>query len=235
MSADLKGPVALTLASASLGAGHRSTRSATRPRRSPYAASAVQMLVGGLVITAAGPRARRRRAEWHCDRRGLGALAYLVVFGSIVGYTAYAYALRHASATIVGTYAYVNPVVAVLLGWLVLHEAVTGRTFARDGADPGRGADDPARTRSGRAGEGASGERSRREAPRRHRERRRPWIGRYAGDDELAELVVGRSRTARCPSAQWTHRAHLTVGSGTPAHLPPEAALDAAPRAASCG
>jgi drug/metabolite transporter (DMT)-like permease len=44
-----------------------------------------------------------------------------------VGYTAYGYALEHSSATVVGTYAYVNPVVAVVLGWLVLHEPVTGR------------------------------------------------------------------------------------------------------------
>ena len=63
----------------------------------------------------------------------LAALAYLIVFGSIVGYTAYMYALRHASPTIVGTYAYVNPVVAVLLGWLILHESVTVRTFAAMG------------------------------------------------------------------------------------------------------
>jgi drug/metabolite transporter (DMT)-like permease len=52
-----------------------------------------------------------------------------VIFGSVLGYSAYSYALRHASATIVGTYAYVNPVIAVLLGWLLLHEVVTGRTF----------------------------------------------------------------------------------------------------------
>jgi drug/metabolite transporter (DMT)-like permease len=44
-----------------------------------------------------------------------------------VGYTAFAYALEHSSATIVGTYAYVNPVVAVVLGWLVLSEPITGR------------------------------------------------------------------------------------------------------------
>ena len=56
-------------------------------------------------------------------------MAYLVVFGSIVGYSAYAYALRHASATIVGTYAYVNPVIAVLLGWLLLDEPITARTL----------------------------------------------------------------------------------------------------------
>ena len=107
-----------------------------------------------------GADARRRRRDHRCSAscsarrasgagrpRGLGALAYLIVFGSIVGFTAYAYALRHASATVVGTYAYVNPVVAVLLGWLILHEAITPRTIARDGADPGRRAHDPARAR----------------------------------------------------------------------------------------
>ena len=50
-------------------------------------------------------------------------MIYLIVIGSIVGYTAFGYALEHASATVVGTYAYVNPVVAVLLGWLVLQRA----------------------------------------------------------------------------------------------------------------
>ncbi len=86
------------------------------------------------------------------------------MFGSIVGYSAYSYALRHAPATIVGTYAYVNPVIAVLLGWLILHEPVTARTFVamamilgavvwiqlshklpvrRNGARAGRQADQP--------------------------------------------------------------------------------------------
>jgi len=60
-------------------------------------------------------------------------MAYLIVFGSIVGYTAYGYALEHASATVVGTYAYVNPVVAVVLGWLVLDEAITPRTLGAMG------------------------------------------------------------------------------------------------------
>ena len=49
------------------------------------------------------------------------------MLGSIVGYTAYAYALNHVPATIVGTYAYVNPVVAVLLGWLLLGEDLSAR------------------------------------------------------------------------------------------------------------
>ncbi|MFP4312655.1 MAG: EamA family transporter, partial [Nitriliruptoraceae bacterium] len=57
------------------------------------------------------------------------ALAYLTVAGSVVGYTAYAWLLRHVRTSVVGTYAYVNPVVAVLLGWLVLGEQITGRTL----------------------------------------------------------------------------------------------------------
>jgi Permeases of the drug/metabolite transporter (DMT) superfamily len=57
-------------------------------------------------------------------------MAYLVAIGSIVGYTAFGYALENGSAAVVGTYAYVNPVVAVLLGWLVLHEPITGRMLA---------------------------------------------------------------------------------------------------------
>jgi drug/metabolite transporter (DMT)-like permease len=123
MNADLAGPVALTLASASWALGTvYSKRNPTET--SPYAASAVQMLAGGLVISLLG-LVLGEAGQWRWSAEGLGALAYLVVFGSIVGFTSYAYALRHASATIVGTYAYVNPVVAVFLGWLVLHESVS--------------------------------------------------------------------------------------------------------------
>ena len=56
--------------------------------------------------------------------RGLGAVAYLVVCGSWIGYTAYIWLLGHVPTSKVSTYAYVNPVVAVFLGWLVLHERV---------------------------------------------------------------------------------------------------------------
>jgi uncharacterized membrane protein/heme-degrading monooxygenase HmoA len=94
--------------------------------------AAVQMLAGGVAVTLLGTVLGEWRA-WHLSSRGVGAIAYLVVFGSIVGYSAYAYALRHASATIVGTYAYVNPVIAVLLGWLLLKEPVSARTFAAMG------------------------------------------------------------------------------------------------------
>jgi drug/metabolite transporter (DMT)-like permease len=55
----------------------------------------------------------------------LWALAYLVIFGSILAYSAYIYILQHWPLSRVSTYAYVNPVIAVLLGWLVLDEPVT--------------------------------------------------------------------------------------------------------------
>jgi drug/metabolite transporter (DMT)-like permease len=127
LSADLAGPVALTLASASWALGTvYSKRNPTQT--TPYAASAAQMIAGGAVITLLG-LVLGEADQWRWSASGLGALAYLVIFGSIVGFTAYAYALRHASATVVGTYAYVNPVVAVLLGWLILGEDITGRTI----------------------------------------------------------------------------------------------------------
>ena len=56
--------------------------------------------------------------------RGISATLYLVVFGSWIGYTAYIFLLQHVPTSKVSTYAYVNPVVAVFLGWLVLHERV---------------------------------------------------------------------------------------------------------------
>lgn len=122
---NLQGAAALLIASASWALGTVYLK--RRPVAvSATAASAVQMLVGGLVLTLFGFGLGESGA-WQLDARGLGALLYLIVFGSIVGFTAYGYALRHASATVVGTYAYVNPVVAVLLGWMLLDEPLGAR------------------------------------------------------------------------------------------------------------
>jgi drug/metabolite transporter (DMT)-like permease len=63
-----------------------------------------------------------KRVHW--TPRGLGAVIYLVICGSWIGYTAYIWLLDHVPTSKVSTYAYVNPVVAVFLGWLVLHERV---------------------------------------------------------------------------------------------------------------
>src|SRR5436309_7325573 len=127
LAADKRGPIALTMASASWSLG--SVYAKRHPTQaSPYMGAAFQMIVGGGAVALLGT-ALGEWASWHLSSRGIGAIAYLVIFGSILGYSAYSYALRHASATIVGTYAYVNPVIAVLLGWLILREPVTARTF----------------------------------------------------------------------------------------------------------
>ncbi|WP_224278403.1 EamA family transporter [Streptomyces sp. LS1784] len=96
------------------------------------AASAYQMLAGGLGNLLVG----LGRGEQHgldlgtISGRSWLALAYLVLFGSLLAFTAYAWLLRSAPLTLVATYAYVNPVVAVLLGWLILAEPLTGPTLA---------------------------------------------------------------------------------------------------------
>ena len=127
LRADLRGPIALTCASASWSIGSVYGKR-HKTETSPYVGAAIQMVAGGTATAFVGTLLGEW-SRWHLTSRGVGALAYLVVFGSIIGYSAYTYALRNASATIVGTYAYVNPVIAVLLGWLILREPVTPRTF----------------------------------------------------------------------------------------------------------
>jgi drug/metabolite transporter (DMT)-like permease len=68
------------------------------------------------------------RVSW--TARSLGAVAYLVVCGSWIGYTSYIWLLKHAPTSKVSTYAYVNPVIAVILGWLILHERIDGYILA---------------------------------------------------------------------------------------------------------
>ncbi len=97
------------------------------PKRLPLAsAAAIEMLAAALVNAVLSRLIGEdvaRVAE--ASPRAWGGLAYLVVFGSLVGFTAFAYCLNELPATTVGTYAYVNPVVAVFLGWLILGESLT--------------------------------------------------------------------------------------------------------------
>jgi drug/metabolite transporter (DMT)-like permease len=89
-----------------------------------------QMLLGGALILLAGVAAGELpEVELEAfSTRSLLALGYLIVFGSWVAYTAYAWLLQNAPLSKVATYAYVNPVVAIVLGWLILDEIVTGIT-----------------------------------------------------------------------------------------------------------
>jgi drug/metabolite transporter (DMT)-like permease len=87
----------------------------------------IQQLAGGIVLVllgaALGELGHLEPATWSSN--SLLAMAYLVVFGSLVAFTAYSWLLQHAPVSLVSTYAYVNPVVAVFLGALVLAEPVT--------------------------------------------------------------------------------------------------------------
>lgn len=93
---------------------------------SPLMSAAVQMLWAGVLLTLAGTLA----GEWSGMRytaRSAGALLYLVVFGSIVAYSAYMYAIQKLPLPLVSTYSYVNPLVALVLGWMVLSEPLGWR------------------------------------------------------------------------------------------------------------
>ncbi len=93
----------------------------------PVLSTAAQMLAGGLVALLAG-LARGEAASTDLQSfsaDSLLALAYLVVFGSLIAFTAYVWVLQHAPVSRVATYAYVNPVIAILLGWLFVDEAIT--------------------------------------------------------------------------------------------------------------
>jgi drug/metabolite transporter (DMT)-like permease len=95
----------------------------------PLMSSALQMLAGGFVVTLAGV-GLGEIPHFHATPRTFAALAYLSLFGSVLAYTSYVYAARHLRSTNMSLYAYVNPVVAVILGWFVLHEQLTWISIA---------------------------------------------------------------------------------------------------------
>ena len=91
----------------------------------------MQCLAGGVSLWIAGILSGELKALHlsAISARSWVALGYLIVFGSMVGFTAYIYILKKSTATRVATYAFVNPVVALFLGWLIVGEAITLRTI----------------------------------------------------------------------------------------------------------
>jgi drug/metabolite transporter (DMT)-like permease len=122
------GAAALVLASICWASGSIYARGADLPR-SALMATGTQMLMGGGMLILAGSVT----GEWVrldlaiISVRSLAAFTYLILFGSLVGFTAYVWLLKVSTPARVSTYAYVNPVVAVLLGWGLAGEALTGR------------------------------------------------------------------------------------------------------------
>ncbi|MDX2191708.1 MAG: EamA family transporter [Gemmatimonadales bacterium] len=123
--ADWRGFLALTGACLSWAIGTVLIKR-RRPGTTALVTSTIQMLAAGLGMLAVAAL-RGELAAFTPSRAMVAPLAYLVVAGSLIGFTAYAYALEHLPATLVGTYAYVNPIVAVLLGWAFAGEVVTVR------------------------------------------------------------------------------------------------------------
>jgi drug/metabolite transporter (DMT)-like permease len=128
---DSAGAIALIVASIAWSISSSLTRKVALPAAKPMS-SAAQMLTGGamLTITAAALGEFRGFHFGAVSREAWLALAYLIVAGSIIAFTAYVWLIHHESPTRVGTYAYVNPVVAVLLGYFVGGEALGPRTMA---------------------------------------------------------------------------------------------------------
>jgi len=93
---------------------------------------AIQQLAAGLAFLPPALVANEHPIAW--SSRGVGALLYLVIFGSIVGYSAYIYALERLPVALVSIYTYVNPVVAVILGWIVYREPFGRREALAMGA-----------------------------------------------------------------------------------------------------
>ncbi|MEU8236195.1 EamA family transporter [Actinoplanes sp. NPDC048967] len=111
------------------GLGSVYGRHAAHPEQ-PLLASAVEMICAGAALAVLGGLGGEfARIDLSADVTGsLLAVGYLIVFGSLLAYSAYEWLLRHAPARVAGTYAFVNPVVAVLLGWWLLDEPLGGRT-----------------------------------------------------------------------------------------------------------
>lgn len=123
---DLLGVLAVVFAAVSWGFGSIIVN--RRPLKfDPIVISGWQQLAGGigfvLIALLVGEPAPQPTPEaW-------AAWAYLVIFGSLIAYTCFVYALKLLPTTVVMTYAYVNPVIAVLLGWVILSEPITGYTL----------------------------------------------------------------------------------------------------------
>lgn len=127
---DLLATGIVLLAAIAWAAGSLYSRSASLPE-SPLLAASMQMLAGGVLLIALGSTA----GEWaqlqlaEVSLKSWLALGYLIVFGSLIAFSAYIWLLRHAPIDKVSTYAYVNPVVAVLLGWALAGEPLTPRVL----------------------------------------------------------------------------------------------------------
>ncbi len=130
-SLDPHGVIAVLVACVAWSLGAIYSRHARRPAE-PLVAASLQMLGGGIALVVAawirGDLAHVGLAA--VTSRSWFAFAYLIAMGSLVGFSTFVWLMKHSTPALVFTYAYVNPVVAVFLGWLLAGEAVTARMGA---------------------------------------------------------------------------------------------------------
>lgn len=130
----LPGVFALTFAALAWAAGSVYSRHADLPK-SQIQSTAIQLFTGGILLIIfsiiSGEFFTVDVSRF--TSKSLISVLYLITFGSIIGYTAYSFLLKNVSAAKVSTYAYVNPVVAVFLGWLIAGEPITGRVIIAAG------------------------------------------------------------------------------------------------------
>jgi drug/metabolite transporter (DMT)-like permease len=123
------GLIAILMACAFWAFGSIFLRHAKAPAP-PFMASAVQMIMGSVALALAAA-AHGELAALHVSRisgHSWVAFVYLILIGSLVGFSTFAWLMKHSTPARVATYAYVNPVVAVILGYLLLHEPISRRT-----------------------------------------------------------------------------------------------------------
>ena len=133
-TAPLSGMLVMIGATICWTAGSLYSRTAALPAR-PLVGAGMEMVLGGAaLIVLAGVRGEFTQVDPAAfSARSVLALLYLIAVGSWVGFTCYVWLLRNARTPLVSTYAYVNPIVAVFLGWLILGESVGLRTVVAGG------------------------------------------------------------------------------------------------------
>jgi drug/metabolite transporter (DMT)-like permease len=114
----------LVLSCACWAAGSFASSRVPMPR-DPLVSTALEMLAGGVVLLLAAAALEPGGIPAHSEARSWLALGYLIMFGSLLAFTAYTWLLAHAPVSQVATYAYVNPVIALVLGWAILGEPLT--------------------------------------------------------------------------------------------------------------
>ncbi len=131
---DFTGVAALVLASMAWAGGSLYAKYADKPE-SPLMTAAQQMIAGSAILSLAGCLLGEASAfEWsRVSVRSLTAFTYLTLIGSLVGFSAYAWLLKATTPARASTYAYVNPVIAVFLGWAIGGETLTGRMLLAAG------------------------------------------------------------------------------------------------------